>query len=107
MMNQKDKNKFRRSKKWTDFRKKLRKERKVDALTGKALTPRANLHHMDLDEDHYTNLTNEDNFLFLNTQSHEIIHFFYGHGKNRKDWRALIAKLVELLELHDKINNKE
>lgn len=48
----------------------------VDYFTGNKLTKRFNLHHMDLNSEHYTNLIRE-NFIPLNPQSHDALHWFY------------------------------
>lgn len=103
-MNSEEKTKFRGRKEWKEFRKQV-KTRKVDAITGKPLTKMFHVHHMDMNEEHYTDL-NPENFLALNNMSHDTWHFIYGSPKGYKDWRKIIAKLVETFELADKINGR-
>lgn len=100
---QKDKTKFRRSKKWKDFRKKMKEKQKVDYITGKPLSVTFNLHHLDLDENNYEKLI-KSHFVCLNHTSHEVIHFFFGAGKVRKDWRKMIKQTIKILQIMEKIN---
>lgn len=70
------KSKLRRSREWKEFRKKLIAKQKIDTITGKKLTAGCNCHHLDLNSNHYSDLK-EENFVVLNRQSHEIIHFLF------------------------------
>lgn len=99
--NQKWKAKFRNSKKWKEFRKKMREKQKVDPITGQKLNRSANLHHMLLtdEESIYTDISNEDNFLFVNKFSHDCMHFFC-----RKDWRKRLLNLIFYVKKMAKIN---
>jgi len=101
MYSQKQKTKFRGSSKWKKFRQRLKKERKVDALTLKPLYPRFNLHHMDLNEDHYEDITDESRFLCLNQQSHEFLHWFMRYALSDPD---IMKRLEEIIEEHKRIN---
>lgn len=103
--NQKAKNKFRATKKWKDFRDKKRKEQKVDPITGAKLTRMANLHHCDLDESHYEDISNEDNFVFLNQMSHKVVHFFFLKSKP-SEWRNRIKNIIPILERMEELNTK-
>lgn len=98
--NQDAKKKFRSTKKWKDFRDKIRHEQKIDPITGQKLTRMANLHHMLLDESKYEDLSNEDNFVFLNQLSHKCIHFL----ANKKDWRKRLLNMIALVKKMAKIN---
>lgn len=95
---------FRRSKEWHTFREKKRKEQKTDPITGSQLTKTCNCHHLDLDPKHYTEIEKEENFICLNSTTHSVIHWFFGDGKTRKDWRKRIKKVVEILELMEELN---
>lgn len=97
---QKEKSKFRRSAKWLKFRAYLKKARKVDAITNKPLYKGWTLHHCDLNQSNYTNISNENNFECLNKQSHDVVHFFARHD----DWRDMIKRLEVILEKMEKIN---
>lgn len=99
------KTKFRRTVKWKKFRDKKRKEQKNDYITEKPLSKTYNLHHLDLNSEHYENITNEDNFIGLNSLSHVVIHFFYGEEKTKKNWKRMVLKLIEILKRMDKLNS--
>ena len=96
-MKQNDKTKFRASKKWKDFRDEMRKEQKTDPVTGQKLTRMANLHHKDMDDSHYEDLSNKDNFVFLNQMTHKCVHFLFSKV-HPKQWRERIAALTTILE---------
>lgn len=97
------KNKVRKTPEWKEFRENLIKEQKVDPITGKKLQKGCNCHHRDLNIEHYDQFDNERQVM-LNRQSHEILHFFYGDERHRKDWRTMVNGLIEQLELMDKYN---
>ena len=101
--NQKAKSKFRASKKWKDFRDKKRKEQKLDPVTGAKLTRQANLHHLDLDEAKYEDLSNEDNFIFLNQATHKVVHYFFLKS-TPTEWRKRIEEITKILERMEEIN---
>lgn len=94
---QKDKRNFRNSKRWKEFRDKIRHKQGNDPITGQKLTKTAALHHCDLDESHYEDLSNEDNFVFLNCFSHRTVHFFFMKSKPT-EWRKRIANIIPILE---------
>lgn len=112
----KQKQAFRKTQVWRDFRRKFYvKEQKklkngktkdipnVDPITLKPLSRTFNLHHMDLDPHHYASLK-EDNFKPVNTQSHEVLHWLYGYY--RKD-PAILDRLKILLDEMCKLNNNK
>lgn len=101
--NQKAKTKFRSTKKWKDFRDKVRHEQKVDPVTGQKLTRCANLHHKDLNEEHYEDISNEDNFVFVNPLTHKVIHWFFSKSKPTQ-WRERWERLKPILEDMERIN---
>lgn len=96
----KDKATFRRSKVWKDFRIKMKQIYKVDCITHKPLSKRFQLHHLDLDSTHYTNL-DMNNFVCTNPQSHEIIHILY--SRYIKDPQSL-DRLVDLIKRMAELN---
>ena len=76
--NQKAKKRFRQSAKWLKFRKYIQKKfGNKDAISGFPLRKGWNLHHISLDEGKYEDITNEDNFIPLNKQLHEVLHICY------------------------------
>lgn len=103
MNNQEFKTKIRTSKAWKELRKKKLKEQKYDPITGKQIRKGANLHHRCLDILQYDNLE-EDRFVLLNRNSHDLIHLVYGDERHKKDWRTIIKNLIEQCELMDKYN---
>lgn len=103
---QKEKTKFRASKQWKNFREKKRKEQEKDPITGAKLGRCANLHHCDLDETHYEDLSNEDNFVFLNKATHDVVHWFFSR-KDPRRWRKRILAMIKLLKKMEVINTIE
>ena len=99
---QKKKTEFRKSCRWQHFKKALKRERKVDYITQFPLRAGWNLHHMDLNEKHYTDLSNRDNFLTLNKKTHDLLHFFYNYYKND---RSVLVRFQEVLEQMVNIND--
>jgi len=61
-----------------------------------------NLHHLDLNTDHYTDISDPSHFACLNAKSHEIVHAIW--GKSGKDWRKKIERLTKLLEKMEQLN---
>lgn len=106
MYTQKDKTKFRASKKWKEFRDRKRKEQKVDPITGAKLTRMANLHHLDLNEEHYEDLSDESNFIFLNQAMHKVVHALFLKSKPR-EWRKRVLALIKILKEMENINSRE
>ena len=105
IMDADEKSKFRNRKAWKDFRKKMRKERKTDPITGSPLTKLYNLHHCDFNEEHYDNL-DPNNFECLNSMSHDVVHFFFGVPGKLKNWRILILRTVKILKKMEALNRR-
>lgn len=101
---------FRRSKQWATFRTKIKKSQKTDPVTGSPLAKGFNLHHLDENPEHYTDISDESHFIGLNSTTHTVLHFLWGDGVRRYDWKTRLERLKELCELMDEINdinNKE
>lgn len=98
----KNKAKFRRSSKWTSFRRKLKYKRKVDELTLKPLYAGFNLHHIRMDEKFYEDLSDEEMFACLNKQSHNFVHWAFNYYKHDADF---INRLENLLKKMKDLNN--
>lgn len=100
--NQKWKQKFRNSCKWKEFRNKIKKKQKIDPITGQKLSKSFNLHHMFLTdkEEEYTDISNEDNFIGMNSYSHKVIHYIC----TEKDWKKRLLNLIMLVKKMAKIN---
>lgn len=99
---QKAKIKFRSSAAWKKFRAYLKKERKVDFITGKKLYFGFQVHHCDLHFENYSNIGNQDNFITVNRQSHEIIHW----GFKYDNWEFLLVRLAQVWLKMDKLNDR-
>lgn len=84
---QKLKSKFRATSKWKKFRKKLGDERKVDFVTEKPLRKGWQLHHLNLDEKQYEDITDEEKFCCLNKSTHDIVHTLWRYYQ--KDSKVL------------------
>ena len=96
----KEKAKFRATSVWKKFRDLLKKERKVDFVTNKPLRKGFQVHHCDLNENHYKDL-NPLNFITVNRNSHKIIHEIY-----RYDWRMILDNLRIVFEKMDELNKE-
>lgn len=98
------KDKVRKSREWKEFREKKLKEQKIDPITGKKIQKGANLHHKCLDVNQY-HILEDDRFVLLNRQTHEVLHWIYGNEKHKKDWKSILKGLQELCEDMDKYNH--
>lgn len=104
MDNQKLKTKFRKTVKWKRFRTQQKaRHGGFDFITKKKLYKGWNLHHMDLDETHYDDVSNESNFIPLNKQTHEFIHWLWRYYA---DDVTVIGRIVEVMESMKKLNRK-
>ena len=114
ILNQEEKSWFRTTHAWVDFRKtfevdtykelkngKKKPIKAVDYLTGNPLKKGYQLHHMDLNSEHYTDLIRE-HFIPLNPQSHDTLHWAYTQMCKDKDF---INRFVDLLNKMYEINN--
>ena len=101
---QKKKRNFRASKKWRDFRYKINvKQNGLCYITQKKLNKSANLHHIDLDENHYEDISNENHFVFLNKSMHDVVHALWRYYKTDK---LVLKRLEEVLELMLLVNKE-
>lgn len=102
---QKKKTKFRKSAKWLKFRHYINvKQRGLCYISHKKLLKGATLHHCDLNEKHYEDLSKPENFVFLNKSLHEVVHTLWRYYKDDPD---VITRLVEVLERMKQINNNK
>lgn len=97
-----EKESFRQSKKWQNFRKRKFTESSKDFITHKKLRSGYRLHHLDLNPDHYEDISDTTHFENLNSDIHSIVHKLYTYYK--KD-PLIIDRLQELLERMKEINN--
>ena len=92
--------KFRQSKEWKEFRKRMfEKQGGKDIITGKKLCKGYNVHHYDMSAENYDKLI-EENFIAVNKQTHDALHFLFRYYKNDKDIlnriKQVLDKMVEL-----------
>lgn len=96
------KTKFRRSAKWIKFRRHMKAKQKTDPITGSPLAPTCSVHHLDMREANYEELSDETRFVALNAQSHETVHFLWqAHG----GWRRAVLSLITILKSMERIND--
>lgn len=101
MKNSDKKAKFRQTKEWKEFRKKIfEKQNGLDIITGKKLYKGWNLHHLDMSVENYDKL-DEDNFIAVNKTTHSIIHDLFRYYKNDK---AVLSRLEQILDKMAELN---
>lgn len=101
---QREKRRFRDSKRWKEFREHMKalQENRCQ-ITGAKLTKLWQLHHMDLDENNYQNL-DDDNFVCLSWNMHKVVHALFVKSKP-KEWRSRILNLIRILKRMEKLNS--
>lgn len=101
MDNSKAKASFRNSKKWKNFREELYRESPRDYITHKKLRKGYNVHHLDLNPEHYQDVEDHGKFINVNHNTHSWIHELYVYY--HKD-RAVLDRLKEVLDKMCDIN---
>lgn len=100
---QKDKRRFRDSKKWKDFREHMKTlQNETCQITGARLTKLWQLHHLNLDETKYDELIDE-NFVCLSWNMHKVVHALFVKSKPRA-WRSRVLNLIRILKKMEKLN---
>ena len=93
--------KFRQTKEWKEFRKRIfDKQDGKDVITGKKLYKGYNVHHCDMSEANYDKLI-EENFVALNKQTHEVLHFLFRYYQ--KD-NTILDRLKTVLDRMNELN---
>lgn len=101
-MTQEEKVKFRRSAPWSRLRQKLRlRFHKKDFITGKDLTRTWNLHHLDMNDKNYTDLSNESKFIPLNKDTHKFIHWLFRLYRHDKSVLTRIKVVLDQMLLYN------
>lgn len=101
MKNSDKKAKLRATKEWKAFRLKIaEKQGKKDIITGKPLRKGYNVHHLDMSAENYDKL-DEENFIALNKQTHEALHFLFRYYQTDK---SILAKFKEVLDIMCELN---
>lgn len=98
-MNIKEKAKFRSSALWRVFREHMASlYNNRDAITGEKLRKGWQLHHLDLNSEHYKDLI-EENFIPVNVGTHELLHreyLFYMKEARAEKMKQILLKMYEL-----------
>lgn len=93
--------KFRTTKAWKEFRKRIfDKQDGKDIITGKKLYKGYNLHHCDMSAENYDKLI-EENFIAVNKQTHEALHFLFRYYQ--KD-PTILDRLKTILDRMNELN---
>ena len=95
---QKSKRNFRNSKAWKEFRHKMNVlQHGIDPITGAKLTKGSNLHHRHITagDDDYKDMSDEDDFVMLNSMTHKTLHWAYTYYK--KYGREFLDRIEEEL----------
>ena len=92
---QKKKESFRQSEKWKKFRKFKYTESSKDYITHKRLRNNYNLHHLDLNPNHYQDLDDPSHFENLNSDMHSVVHKLYPFYKKDPE---VLDRLKEILD---------
>lgn len=101
MRNSEKKAKLRATKEWKAFRIKIaEKQNKKDVITGKPLRKGYNVHHLDMSAENYDKL-DEENFIALNKQTHDALHFLFRYYQND---RGILDKLKTFLDRMVELN---
>ena len=107
-MNSAEKSSWRQRKVWTDFRDRIKKERRVCELCRTPLRKTWNLHHkmITTDETVYTDLSDPTKFSALSNKAHDVVHFCYDHARKDPEFMDRLNRLVnEMLELNGTNSN--
>lgn len=104
-MTRQQKYNFRMSDKWKKFRLKCKKVANYfDFITKQPLTSTWNLHHLDMRDKHYTDISDTKRFLPLNKDTHNFIHWLY--KLYYKD-KSVLQRIQIVLEKMDQYTHDE
>lgn len=70
-------------------------------MSGRPLTNRANLHHLDLDLDHYEQIDDTSRFVYLSADIHDAVHTLF---KCPVGWKKALDNLADVLQRMDELN---
>lgn len=100
---QKMKSNFRNSKIWKAFRHQKNVEQKgIDPITKSKLRKGCNCHHKKLtsEEEEYSDISNPENYVMVNSSTHQTIHWLYGYYKKDPEildrLKSLLDEMVEI-----------
>ena len=92
------KEKFRKSREWKDFRSKMAAIfNHRDYITGRRLVKGFNVHHLKTEQDgeNYCDISDTRNFIPLNSYCHKLLHYLFPYYMKDK---TVIDRLVEILD---------
>ena len=93
--------KFRQSKEWKEFRKRIfDKQDGKDVITGKKLYRGYNVHHCDMSAENYDQLI-EENFIAVNKQTHDALHFLFRYFQKDPN---ILDRFKEVLDRMNELN---
>lgn len=70
-------------------------------VSGRPLTNRANLHHLDLDPEHYEYVEDASRFVYLSADIHDAVHTLF---KCPVGWKKALENLAVVLQRMDELN---
>ena len=100
------KRRFRSTKRWKEFRKAMGEKHGVSFISGNKLTKTWQLHHCDLDPEHYEELDDESRFYCLSNNDHKVVHALFVKSKPR-EWRKRVLRLIRVLKTMEFLNSKK
>lgn len=92
------KEKFRKSPEWKEFRSRMAVVfNHRDYITGRRLVKGYNVHHLKTDQEveNYCDISNESNFIPLNSYCHKLLHYLFIYYKKDK---TVLNRLQEILD---------
>lgn len=102
---QKKKRAFRNSAKWKKFKHFKNVEQKgLCYITQKKILKGATLHHLDLDENNYSDISKPENFVYVNKSIHEVIHVIWRYYKNDP---SVLDRIKEVLDRMVELNSPQ
>lgn len=101
-MTDEEKRQFRRSKPWSNFRQRMRlRFDKKDYITGEDLLRDWNLHHLDMNDKHYTDLSKPDKFLPLNRETHKFVHWLFRFYRHDRDVLRRLKFVMDMMLIYN------
>lgn len=71
------------------------------AVSGRKLTAHAPLHHLDLDPEHYEQLSDESHFVYLSSDIHDALHTLY---RCPVGWKKALDNMAAVMQRMDELN---
>lgn len=98
VLTSKERDNFRQTKRWQDFRKKMKMLfNNKDYITQKPLQKTFNLHHLDQRKENYENL-DEGRFIPLCKSMHDAIHTVYRYYEKDPEVLNRFCEVIKMME---------